>query len=37
MGVDISKHASQKTEGVRKGIGGSIILNWMMNLSGHVY
>ena len=32
MGVDISKHVSQKTEGVRKGLDGSIILNWMMNV-----
>jgi len=32
VGVDISKHVSQKTEGVRKGLDGSIILNWMMNV-----
>jgi len=33
VGVDISKHVSQKTEGVRKDVDGSLILNWMMNSS----
>ena len=36
VGVGISKHVSQKTEDVRKGVDGSVILNWMMNLSERV-